>query len=160
MCRAHFDRNFVPVIDKEMQNQIKQELSEEFEARKQEMIADGLWTGNKTFLRFCFGNTHEDVANPKPSRSDPKMKNSHRWAMFMSLNDNIEETGKYIKRVTYFLHPSFKPNKFVIEHAPFILSRVGWGFFSVQMVVEFQDHMNIPPMPLEHMLDFNGKGKT
>ena len=135
-------------------------MGDEFEARKDELIAAGLWTGNKTLLRFCFGNTHEDVQNPKQSRSKPGTKNTHRWCMFMSLNDNVDETSKYIKSVTYYLHPTFKPSVIKISEAPFLLSRLGWGYFPIQMVVEYQPEVGIKPMTMEHMLCFDGKGKT
>lgn len=45
--------------------------SSEFEEAKAELIKEGEWRGNKIPLRFAFGNTHEDVKNPKQSRSNP-----------------------------------------------------------------------------------------
>ena len=47
MCRAHFDKLFVPLIDKEMQKKIQEDVAELFEERKQELIKDGKWMGNK-----------------------------------------------------------------------------------------------------------------
>ena len=78
----------------------------------------------------------------------------------MSLNDNVDETSKYIKSVTYYLHPTFKPSVIKISEAPFLLSRLGWGYFPIQMVVEYQPEVGIKPMTMEHMLCFDGKGKT
>ena len=90
-------------------------------------------------VKFSFGNTHEEVKNPKPAKSGgPGTKNSHRWCMFVSLNGNPEETQRYIKSVTYHLHPTFKPNKIKVSEAPFLLSRVGWGYFEIEMDIEFQ----------------------
>ena len=57
--------------------------------------------------------------------------------MFVSLNGNIEETSQYIKSVTYKLHPTFKPNVIKVTEAPYLLSRVGWGSFAVEIDVEF-----------------------
>ena len=57
--------------------------------------------------------------------------------MFLCLNGSTEETSKYIKSVTYHLHPTFKPPKIVVTEAPFLLSRVGWGYFEVTMDIEF-----------------------
>ena len=51
--------------------------------------------------------------------------------MFVSLNGNPEETQRYIKSVTYHLHPTFRPNKIKVTEAPFLLSRLGWGYFEV-----------------------------
>ena len=112
-------------------------MGAEFEERKKVMMAAGEWSEIKKLLRFAFGNTHEDVVNPKAAKSDPSKRNVHRWCMFMSLNDNIDMTSKYIKSVTYYLHPTFRPNTIKIEEAPFLLSIVGWGYFDVEMKVEF-----------------------
>ena len=106
-------------------------MGDQFEERKAELEADGLWAGNVKLLRFAFGNTHEDVKNPKASRTGGDQKNSHRWAMFVAFNDNKDLTAKYIKSVTYHLHPTFTPSKIKVEEAPFLLSRVGWGYFEI-----------------------------
>ena len=59
--------------------------------RKTELEEAGEWVGNKQIIRFAYGNTHEEVKNPKQSRSSAAMKNKHRWCTFLSLNDNPEE---------------------------------------------------------------------
>ena len=56
--------------------------------------------------------------------------------MYLSLN-TVAETAKYIRSVTYHLHPTFKPNIIKVTEAPFLLSRVGWGTFEIDMDVEF-----------------------
>ena len=137
LCRAHFDKLFIPAVDKDFQKRIAKEMGSEYEERKAELEKAGEWVDNKRLLRFAYGNTHEPVANPKQSRSNSKAKNTHRWAMFMAFNDNKEETSKFIKSVTYHLHPTFKPSVIKVSEAPFLLSRVGWGYFEVEMVVEF-----------------------
>ena len=70
MCRQHFDKLFVPVVDKELQDEIAKVSGSEFEERKAQLQKDGLWVGTKRLLRFAFGNTHEDVVNPKTVRGD------------------------------------------------------------------------------------------
>ena len=61
-------------------------------------------------FKFSFGNTHSLVKDPKPSQSDKKMQNKHRWVMFVALTTDKESTGDYIESVTYHLHPTFKPS--------------------------------------------------
>jgi transcription initiation factor IIF auxiliary subunit len=158
MCRAHFDKNFLPSIDKGLQEEIKEQLGEEFETRKAELMSLGEWAANRKWIKFIFGNTHEMVENPKPSNSNSKLKNSHRWAMFLSLNDNPEMTSKYIESVTYHLHPTFKVNVIKVSEAPFLLSRVGWGTFDVTMKIKFHAKWKIPAVELVHELSFDGKG--
>ena len=78
----------------------------------------------------------------------------------MSLNDQVDLTSKYIKSVTYFLHPTFKPSEITVSEAPFLLSRVGWGYFEIEMLVEFQPHTGVKTMRLNHELCFENKGHT
>ena len=112
-------------------------MGAKFEERKAELEEAGEWLANKRLVKFSFGNTHEEVANPKKARSDASKTNTHRWCMFMSLSNDVEESAKFIKSVTYHLHPTFKPSKIKVSEAPFLLSRLGWGYFEIEMDIEF-----------------------
>ena len=46
LCRAHFDKLFVPVIDRDIQKTISEDHKEDFEERKAELLKAGLWRGN------------------------------------------------------------------------------------------------------------------
>uniref|UniRef100_A0A7S3HWI0 YEATS domain-containing protein n=1 Tax=Favella ehrenbergii TaxID=182087 RepID=A0A7S3HWI0_9SPIT len=80
--------------------------------------------------------------------------------MFMSLSNDVEETAKFIKSVTYHLHPTFKPSVIKVSEAPFLLSRLGWGYFDVEMEVEFQPSTGLGKKNLVHELCFDEDGKT
>ena len=80
--------------------------------------------------------------------------------MFMTCNDNKVETKEFIKSVTYHLDPSFKPSVFKVTEAPFNLSRVGWGYFEIEIEVEFQEKFQLPIKKLSHMLSFENEGHT
>ena len=160
MCRAHFDKLYIPQVDRDLQLEISQRMGLQFEERKAELERAGEWIGLKQLVKFCYGNTHEEVENPKPSNSNPKTKNTHRWCMFMSINGSPEETAKYIKSVTYHLHPTFKPSKITVKEAPFLLSRLGWGYFDVEMDIEFQPSTGLGKKKLVHELSFDGDGKN
>ena len=84
----------------------------------------------------------------------------HRWTMFVTLNDSTAETKKFIKTVTYHLHPTYAVNKFKLKEAPFLLSRVAWGYFEIEVDIEFQDWTRLNTLKLYHMLSFDGKGST
>jgi len=62
--------------------------------------------------------------------------------------------------VTYHLHPTFKPSVIKVDEAPFLLSRVGWGYFTLEMDIEFQKWTGLKTQRIEHELSFDGKGKT
>ena len=66
-------------------------------------------------IKFTFGNLHSMVENPKPSNSDKKMVNSHRWIMYVALASDKEKTGKFIESVTYHLHPTFRPSVIKVD---------------------------------------------
>jgi transcription initiation factor IIF auxiliary subunit len=58
--------------------------------------------------------------------------------MYVSMaNGKAEEASKYIKSVTYYLDPGFKPHVIKVTQAPFLLARVGYGYFDVELVVEY-----------------------
>ena len=46
-------------------------MGEPFEERKGELELAGEWLGNIALVKFSFGNTHEEVKNPKQSISRP-----------------------------------------------------------------------------------------
>jgi len=122
--------------------------------------ADGKWY-DKKLIRFSFGNTYEEVKNPKRARSQKNALNSHRWAMFMTFNNEDALTEKFIKSVTYHLVPGFRPTTIKVNKAPFLLSRVGYGFFTVEFDIEFQPWTKLPPLEgMQHELCFERKGLT
>ena len=69
MCRAHFDKLFVPQVDIELQREIAAAMGQMFEERKQELEDAGEWLGSMRLVKFAFGNTHEEVKNPKKDSS-------------------------------------------------------------------------------------------
>ena len=164
MCRAHFDKLFIPEVNLEFQKHIADQMGAQFEERKQELEAEGEWNKATSLLKISFGNTHEDVRNP---RKDGGHTMSHRWCMFLSVNESPVTTRKYIKSVTYHLHPTYRVNKIKVNEAPFLLSRVAWGYFEVCAEIEFQPQRDpktgkqkSQTACLYHMLSFDGNGKT
>jgi transcription initiation factor IIF auxiliary subunit len=56
------------------------------------------------------------------------------------------------------LHPTFKPSVIKVTESPFILSRLGWGYFEVHMEIVFKKWTKMPKMELDHMLSFDDSG--
>ena len=137
MCRKFFDKAFMPTIDKELAQEAMNFNKGDFEERKQELIQEGEWFGeDKSLIKMCFGNNYEEVKIPtiKGANGEPC---KHRWAMFLSLNNDKKLTERYIKEVKYELHKSYKVNKITIKEAPFMLSRVAWGWFGIKATIVF-----------------------
>lgn len=149
-------------MDLSTQEEIKGMFPEDFEERKEQLIKAGFWRGDKVTLKFLFGNIHSMEKNPKPAVSDPSKQNIHRWMMYVNIAQVDKElTGKFIEKVTYHLHPTFNPSKIEVKQYPFILSRLGWGYFEVHIEIVFKAWTRIPKMELDHMLSFeNGGGPS
>ena len=80
--------------------------------------------------------------------------------MFVSLNNDEKETKRFIESVTYFLHPTFKPSRIEVNEAPFLLSRLGWGYFDVKMHIQFAQWTGLGKRELIHELCFDNDGHT
>ena len=137
MCRAHFDKKFVPQIDKDLQLEIAEAMGKQFEERKMSLEQAGEWFNSRRLIKFSFGNTYEYVKDGKIIDKKEDIRQCHRWAMFASLSTGVEDTSKFIKSVTYHLHPTFRQPVIKVTKAPFLLSRIGWGYFEIKMVIEF-----------------------
>ena len=128
-----------------------------FEERKAELQEAGEWLGNKRLIRFSFGNTHEEVEPTDAQREKaPRITVWHRWAMFLTLSDGAIPIERYIKSVTYHLHPTYKVSEIKVTVPPFIMSRLAWGYFDVTMDIEFQPSTGIGMKKLVHGLCFDG----
>lgn len=60
-----------------------------------------------------------------------------------------------IKFVKFNLHPTFNPPYVIIHEEPFEIRRLGWGVFTITIVIHFQDYLQMEPMEIDHMLSFS-----
>jgi transcription initiation factor IIF auxiliary subunit len=68
------------------------------------------------------------------------------------------KVSDFIEKVVYYIHEDFKPNTLHIKQAPFELTRVGWGYFDVEIEVHFKKWTKLEMRELEHELSFDGNG--
>lgn len=80
--------------------------------------------------------------------------------MFLALTLSKELTSQIVESVTYKLHPTFRPSVIKVTEYPFILSRVGWGYFTLDMDIEFKQWTGLKQMSLEHELSFERDGSS
>jgi transcription initiation factor IIF auxiliary subunit len=65
-----------------------------------------------------------------------------------------------VKKVRFFLHPSYKPYDVVdVDQPPFHLTRIGWGEFPIRLQVHFVDPVN-PCIDLIHLVKVNAEVLT
>lgn len=80
--------------------------------------------------------------------------------MFVALTLAKETSGEFIQSVRYILDETFKPGAVKLYDPPFILSRLGWGEFTIGIEIEFKKWTGQPKMKLEHDLIFEEKGSS
>jgi transcription initiation factor IIF auxiliary subunit len=70
--------------------------------------------------------------------------------MFLTLDHNPELTDKFVKCVTYFLHPCFKEKKIETYNHPFMLNRASFGRFVIGVEINFHSWTKLSPVHLDH----------
>ena len=83
---------------------------------------------------------------------------TNQWTMELSIFDGVEKVGRYIKEVTYTLHPTYAVPVITVKKAPFTLQKIAWGYFDVQVKIKFQDKFNMKDVILVHNLCFGNGG--
>ncbi len=95
---------------------------------------------------FYLGNLHK--------LETTRSRNKHRWTMFISTSKTKLIPPKTIKRVRYYLHPTFSPPEKTVYESPFYLRRLGWGTFIVEAKIIFEDKYKRNDCFASHYLSF------
>ena len=95
------------------------------------------------------------IGNFHRKRKNTSSRNKHIWTMFISSSKNKLTKPKSIKKVTYYLHPTFKKSTIIIKQSPFYLKRTGWGTFDIIAEIEFYEKYNKKTIKCSHYLDFD-----
>merc|ERR1719326_795447 len=110
--------------------------------RERNVVAKPIVYGNKA------------TAIPK----EPNSLNTHEWRLFVKSATN-EPLENFVKKVTFTLHPSFKPQVRVVDKAPFEVVEKGWGEFEAQIKVQF--HMtSMKSATLKHQVKLYANEKA
>ena len=62
--------------------------------------------------------------------------------MFVSSSPTYIIPPTSVKSVTYKIHESFRNNKIKKTIPPFLLPRRGWGYFTVNIIIELKDDID------------------
>jgi transcription initiation factor IIF auxiliary subunit len=124
-----------------------------------------------TMLTLLVGNRHVMVNNPRRSKNG-KHINRHKWTAFVELQQNSTSIDEFVEKVYFKLAPYYttwpsNDNHSVrvgknpeVRSAPFEVTRVGWGYFPVTIVITWKAWLAIPPTEIEHELCFDGSGSS
>ena len=90
--------------------------------------------------RIIVGNTSKYVPLEGREAND---KSSHKWMVYVRGPPEDPHIDRFIKKVWFFLHPSYRPNDIVeVNKPPFHLTRRGWGEFPIRAQLHFVDSRN------------------
>ncbi|XP_062988523.1 YEATS domain-containing protein 2 [Elgaria multicarinata webbii] len=86
------------------------------------------------------GNVSKYIPPVKREEND---KSTHKWMVYVRGSRREPRIDHFVKKVWFFLHPSYKPNDLVeVREPPFHLTRRGWGEFPVRIQIHFKDSRN------------------
>ncbi|GAB7323123.1 hypothetical protein MBLNU13_g05629t1 [Cladosporium sp. NU13] len=120
-------------------------------------------SGSIQTITVHIGNRHTLI----PPREGELAENQHEWVFFVK-----PSRTDIIKEVHIHLHPTFRQNHVIKTRAPYSISRIGWGHFTITARVVLkagytwvsEDAEDLPDgaakgsLPLEWTLDFDGFG--
>eukprot|EP00741_Cyanophora_paradoxa_P021175 tig00021339_g20438.t1 len=162
MCRAVHSRAALQNRDEGLEARIARSRPQEYEARVEEAAEEErrqqrLRERTQTLL-LQVGNFHQMLPQGQGTPG-----NVHQWACFVRLSDGPhgipdERVPDYIARVDFLLHPTFRQRLVSLSDPPFVVQRVGWGYFSIPITVHFAPRWRMPPARYVHTLSFDGEG--
>eukprot|EP00931_Biecheleriopsis_adriatica_P079493 TRINITY_DN52909_c0_g1_i1.p1 TRINITY_DN52909_c0_g1~~TRINITY_DN52909_c0_g1_i1.p1 ORF type:complete len:247 (+),score=24.25 TRINITY_DN52909_c0_g1_i1:92-832(+) len=101
-------------------------------------------------VRIRVGNHWAEV----PSRVSSN--NTNRWTMYVKTEGGL--SSRLIDKVVYKLHPTFKPSEVTVRTPEFELTRLGWGYFTVECQIHWKSSLGMPPTEVDHELVFQEGG--
>jgi transcription initiation factor IIF auxiliary subunit len=107
-----------------------------------------------------FGNQYEPINNPRGHFKSRKFKTTHRWSVFLTIENDPGLTSRYIDSVVYYLHPCYKINVIKVLKSPFLLSRTAFGNFVIGIEVYFKEWTKVKPIRINHILHFSPEGRV
>ncbi|XP_053421266.1 YEATS domain-containing protein 2 isoform X3 [Nycticebus coucang] len=113
--------------------------SHKTEQRNADLIGDET---SRLFVKktIVVGNVSKYIPPDKREEND---QSTHKWMVYVRGSRREPSINHFVKKVWFFLHPSYKPNDLVeVREPPFHLTRRGWGEFPVRVQVHFKDNQN------------------
>jgi len=97
--------------------------------------------------QIIIGNTHESIN----TNSD---KNSHKWVIYVKAANGVN-LESYIENVEFHLHPTFSPPSITVTEPPYSISRLGWGTFTIKVIINWKPQFHQPQLLHSHDLSFS-----
>ncbi|XP_061182980.1 YEATS domain-containing protein 2-like [Saccostrea echinata] len=120
-----------------------QDVKEEDKMIKEEPSVGGITNRSDRFKvkkRIVIGNVSKYIP---VDRRDENDQSTHKWMVYVRGPKGEPNIDHFVKKVWFFLHPSYRPNDLVeVSQPPFHLTRRGWGEFPVRVQLYFKDSRN------------------
>jgi len=149
-CRTEVPNGFEPTLDKEKQKEVRAKQTARFKEKMKEIALMRQQCDNLTLV---YGNTHQIVNMVGSS-------NHHSWTAFVKLADAKLVQSKFIKKVVFKLHPTFRNPEREVRAPSYEIGCVGWGVFLIPITVHWQDWLEKEPTKFNHYLSFYGNGES
>lgn len=107
---------------------------------------------NKEKHLFVVGNTSKFIGAEQTMdlRHKPQLL-THKWLVYVQTKKSSTPLEKFVKKVRFHLHHSYRPNDVVdVLSPPFHVARRGWGEFPIRVQLFFHDEFNQKPIQLLH----------
>lgn len=126
-------------------DQIIQQFSIHSEEEQEEWISTGRKEDCVVERPLVYGTEARILSKP-----DGEFLNTHSWSVYVR-GAFKEDISCFVKKVIFYLHPSFEQPERILEHPPFVVTESGWGEFDIKIVIVFQDPTE-KPVVLNHTL--------
>jgi len=154
LCRANLS-NYNPTINERLRQLVKTAKPLEFQSREELHVANDKVKGLLIKKKFAFGNLHKKI---KP-KAELGAYNGHEWTVFVKFPLDVSP-HRYVQKVRFELHPTFKPSVIEMTKQPFEIKRIGWGYFTIPITIYWQEWLKMPPTTINHTLCFDENGQT
>jgi len=109
---------------------------------------------------ICGNTSQRLIGSDTPQESHAKNRATHKWMVYVRTPEYQLPLQSFVRKVRFFLHPSFAPNNIVeVSSPPFQITRTGWGEFPVRIQIHFIDSRN-KPLNIIHQLQLCGNQKS
>ncbi|XP_073814402.1 YEATS domain containing 2 homolog D12 [Musca autumnalis] len=106
---------------------------------------------NKEKHLFVVGNTSKFIGSEPEDARDKSKILTHKWLVYVQMKNSSVPIEKYVKKIRFHLHHSYRPNDVVdVFSPPYHVARRGWGEFPIRVQLFFHDEYNQKPIQLLH----------
>uniref|UniRef100_A0A6B2LJL4 Uncharacterized protein n=1 Tax=Arcella intermedia TaxID=1963864 RepID=A0A6B2LJL4_9EUKA len=137
-----------PKIDSKLKAEIARKYPKALKERKVEHAADKEEEKHKIIKKLVVGNDCKSLE-----------KDWKEWTLYLQMDKEGEDVGRYIDRIVVKLHPTFTPPVLEFKKPPFVVTRKGWGVFEIGITLYFQEATKKPPMDITWYLSFREGGR-